>query len=226
MPQTKHKLLLVDDELSIRLVLSRILTELGHEVRTAEDGFTALKEIAAWQPDILLSDLNMPGMSGFELLSIVRRRLPEIYVIASSGAYTGTVVPRGIAADAFYEKATGMRALMALLETAQAQTGTPKRVDAALMPIWISRDALDPDGGPHLVINCPHCLRNSTQHCAETLLTIHETKCLYCEATIVYAMIRPMGRISTQTNQPGLGPVPVSMAERGRAVAKPLQRAG
>ena len=226
MPSAKQKLLLVDDEPSIRAVLSRILIEMGHEVRSAEDGFAALKEIAGWVPDILLSDLNMPGMSGFELLSVVRRRLPGIYVIASSGAYTGSVVPRGIAADAFYEKASGMRALMALLETAQALTGPPKRVNTAMMPIWISRDGTDPDGGPHLVINCPNCLRNSTQHCAETLLTIHETKCLYCAATIVYAMIRPMGQRSSQTNQPGLGPVPVVMATRARAVPKPLQRAG
>jgi CheY-like chemotaxis protein len=224
MPSAKHKLLLVDDEPSIRAVLSRILMEMGHEVRSAEDGFAALKEIESWVPDILLSDLNMPGMSGFELLSVVRRRLPGIYVIASSGAYSGEAVPRGIAADAFYEKTSGMRALMALLETAQAMTGPPKRVNTAMMPIWISRDATDADGGPHLVINCPNCLRNSTQHCAETLLTIHETTCLYCEATIVYAMIRPMGQRSAHTNQPGLGPVPV--AERGRSVAKPLQRAG
>jgi CheY-like chemotaxis protein len=226
MPSAKHKLLLVDDEPSIRDVLSRILTEMGHDVRSAEDGFAALKEIETWVPDILLSDLNMPGMSGFELLSVVRRRLPGIYVIASSGAYSGAAVPRGIAADAFYEKATGMRALMALLETAKTRSGPPKRVNPAMMPIWISRDAEDPDGGPHLVINCPNCLRNSTQECAETLLTIHETKCLYCAATIVYAMIRPMGRLSAHANQPGLGPVPAVVAARGRGGAKLLQRAG
>jgi CheY-like chemotaxis protein len=226
MLNAKHTLLLVDDEPEIRIVLTHILTELGHEVRTAEDGFSALKELRGWEPEILLSDLNMPGMSGFELLSVVRRRLPAIYVIASSGAYLGSAVPRGIAADAFYQKASGMDRLMELLETAKALDGPPQRVNTAMMPIWISRDALDADGGRHLVINCPHCLRNSTQHCVETLLTIHETKCLYCEATIVYAMIRPMGQRSAHTNQPGLGPMPVPVAERGRSVAKPLQRAG
>jgi CheY-like chemotaxis protein len=70
----EQKLLLVDDEPSIRRVLSAVLTEMGHEVRSAEDGFAALKEMHGWMPDILLSDLNMPGMSGFELLSVVRRR--------------------------------------------------------------------------------------------------------------------------------------------------------
>jgi len=56
------------------------------------------------------------------------------------------------------------------------------------------------------VINCPQCLRNSTQICADTLLTVHETQCLYCKATIYYAMIRPMDGRSSLKNQPGLGP--------------------
>jgi CheY-like chemotaxis protein len=206
MPSAKHKLLLVDDEPDIRMVLSAILTELGHEVRSAEDGFAALEAIHDWMPDVLLSDLNMPGMSGFELLSIVRRRLPEIYVIATSGAYSGKFVPPGVAADAFYEKATGMRTLLELLKTAQTMEQPPVRTNGATAPIWISRAECEPAGGPNLVVNCPYCMRNSTQRCAETLLTVHETQCLNCKATIYYAMIRPMDARSSQANQPGLGP--------------------
>ena len=51
-----------------RGVLSHVLSEMGYRVRTAEDGFSALAELRKEIPDILLSDLNMPGMSGFELL--------------------------------------------------------------------------------------------------------------------------------------------------------------
>jgi CheY-like chemotaxis protein len=206
MQTQRNKLLLVDDEPSLRRVLSAVLTQMGHEVRTAEDGFAALKEIHEWMPDILLSDLNMPGMSGFELLSVVRRRLPGIYVIATSGAYSGKNVPNGIAADSFYEKATGMRALLDLLEAARELQGPPKRTNGATAPIWISRAATEPAGGPHLVINCPQCLRNSTQRCADSLLTVHRTECLYCKASIFYAMIRPMDATSSQANLPGLGP--------------------
>ena len=206
MRDTRAKLLLVDDEPDIRMVLSAILTEMGHEVRSAADGFAALREIHDWMPDILLSDLNMPGMSGFELLSIVRRRLPGIYVIATSGAYSGETVPRGIAADAYYEKATGIRALLSLLDVAKERVAPLVRTNGATAPIWISRAASNPAGGPHLVINCPQCLRNSTQICADTLLTVHETQCLYCKATIYYAMIRPMDRRSSLQNMPGLGP--------------------
>ena len=206
MQNRRDKLLLVDDEPSIRRVLSAVLTQMGHEVRSAEDGFAALKEMHEWMPDILLSDLNMPGMSGFELLSVVRRRLPGIYVIATSGAYSGETVPHGIAADSFYEKATGMHSLLRLLDAARSQVGIPARRNGATAPIWISRTATDPAGGPHLVINCPQCLRNSTQRCADTLLTVHRTECLYCKASIYYAMIRPMDARSSLDNLPGLGP--------------------
>ncbi len=69
-------------------------------------------------PDIVLSDLNMPGMSGFDFLPIVRRRFPGIHLIAMSAAFTGNEVPPGVVADAFYPKATGLRDLLCIMKTA------------------------------------------------------------------------------------------------------------
>ena len=74
MPNAKVKLLVVDDDVSLLMLLSQIFTESGYSVRSAEDGFSALAEIRNEIPNIILSDLNMPGMSGFEFLSVVRRR--------------------------------------------------------------------------------------------------------------------------------------------------------
>jgi DNA-binding NarL/FixJ family response regulator len=68
-------------------------------------------------PDILLSDLNMPGMSGFELLSVVRRRYPAVLVIAMSGAFSGDQVPCGVTADAFFPKGSGVAILMRKIES-------------------------------------------------------------------------------------------------------------
>jgi CheY-like chemotaxis protein len=124
MPCTKEKLLIVDDERSIRESLSCVLTEIGYPIRTAEDGLSALIEIRKEIPDIILSDLNMPGMSGFEFLSVVRRRFPTIPVIAMSGAFADNEVPSGVTADAFYRKGSGVRSLLKIMESLTPPTRT------------------------------------------------------------------------------------------------------
>ena len=120
------KLLIVDDEPLIRASLSEVLAELGFSVRSAEDGFSALAEIRKDIPDILLSDLNMPDMSGFKLLSVVHRRFPSIRVIAMSGAFSGDEVPSGVAADAFYQKGCGVRSFLRII----GGLAQPKRLRA------------------------------------------------------------------------------------------------
>jgi CheY-like chemotaxis protein len=108
-------LLIVDDESSVRESLSLILTEIGYRVRSADDGVSALREIQNEIPELLLSDLNMPNMSGFELLSIVRRRFPGIQTIAMSGSFSGDEVPSGVAADGFYQKGSSIVALLRIM---------------------------------------------------------------------------------------------------------------
>ncbi len=82
MPVMPARILVVEDETSVRTSMSLVLAEVGYIVRNAEDGFSALCEIRRETPDIVLSDLNMPGMSGFELLSVVRQRFPATMVFA------------------------------------------------------------------------------------------------------------------------------------------------
>lgn len=116
------KLLIVDDEASIRASLSNIFMGRGYQVRSSADAFSALNEIERDVPDVLISDLNMPGMSGFELLSNVRRHFPEIQVIAMSGAFSGPEVPFAVAADAFYAKGrSGPDVLMAFVDAMRHQ---------------------------------------------------------------------------------------------------------
>ena len=69
--------------------MSLVLAQIGYLVRSAGDGFSALVELQKELPNILVSDLNMPGMNGFELLSVVRRRFPSVQTIAMSGAFSG-----------------------------------------------------------------------------------------------------------------------------------------
>jgi CheY-like chemotaxis protein len=96
--------LIVDDDHDLRDVFASLLADCGFRVRTAADGVSALVEMKSELPDVLVSDLEMPIMNGFELLSIVRSHFPVVGVIAMSGAYSSNEVPGGVAADAFYPK--------------------------------------------------------------------------------------------------------------------------
>ena len=191
MANAKAKLLIVDDEPTTRLLLTEIFANLGHPVRAAEDGFAALEEIRNEVPDILLSDLNMPRMSGFELLSVVRRKRPEIFVIASSGAFTGEEVPHGIAADAFHEKATGLRGLLETVSS--AATLEPVREGSSeSTPIWISPVRRDAMSEARVLISCQECLRSFSLSVGEADFLVHQTQCVYCESAIHYATVHPM----------------------------------
>jgi CheY-like chemotaxis protein len=118
MRDTKANLLIVDDEPSIRTSLCLLLEQLGYRVRAAEDGLSALMRIEEEIPDILLSDLQMPGMSGFELLGAVGFRFPGLRTIAMSGGFSGGEVPSGVIADAFFQKGSGVEKLLRMIESA------------------------------------------------------------------------------------------------------------
>src|SRR5277367_6793111 len=154
MSPKETRLLIVDDDALICESLSFILAESGHRIRSTADGFSALVELRKEIPDILLSDLNMPGMSGFELLSVVRRRFPAIRVIAMSGAFSGDAVQPGVAADAFYEKATTMHALLKTVK----EIADPDLVDLessrTAAPIWIQRYGDGPGEDASVTISC------------------------------------------------------------------------
>jgi CheY-like chemotaxis protein len=94
----------VDDDASIATMAKEILESQGYEVHFAVDGFDGLTKLKKSLPDVIISDLEMPHMSGFEFLSIVRKRFPRIPTIAISGAFSGRDIPESVLADAFFEK--------------------------------------------------------------------------------------------------------------------------
>jgi DNA-binding NtrC family response regulator len=73
--------LVVDDEPSARGALVDLLRDEGFTVRSAADGFKALGQIDDWTPDLLVTDVNMPGMDGNELMRKIRERVEGIGVI-------------------------------------------------------------------------------------------------------------------------------------------------
>jgi CheY-like chemotaxis protein len=78
------RVLLVDDDPLVLEVLSAVLAQSGFACRTALDGFEAIRSLLEAPSDIIISDLRMPNVSGFELLGIIRQRFPESAVIVIS----------------------------------------------------------------------------------------------------------------------------------------------
>jgi CheY-like chemotaxis protein len=184
----------VDDDALIRSSVEHVLTELGYSVSSSEDGFSALREMRSQIPNIILSDLNMPGMSGFELLSVVRRRFPAIQAIAMSGAFSGNEVPSGIAADAFYQKGSSIAALLQILRTLPQMKRRAAHPVSAEAPIWIQRGLPDACGEAYITIACPECLRTFPGVIGSSICQIRETICIYCRMPIHYAIVEPVER--------------------------------
>lgn len=189
---SRHRVLVVDDETSIRESTAMLLKSAGYDVHTAEHGFDALLQLASVLPDVIISDLNMPQMSGFEFLSVVRRRFPAIPVIAVSGAYDfGDQVPGGVIADAFYSKGRHhpeelLRAVAELIQTRKARAINHLRQSA---PVWIPRNGKDSNGVPFIVLTCTQCLRSfPLSVLQEDLHEIQETRCLFCTNPVRYVI--------------------------------------
>jgi CheY-like chemotaxis protein len=185
----KYKILVVDDEPSIRGSLAELLRRAGYEVAAAANGFDALLQLKHSVPDVIVSDLNMPQMSGFEFLSVVRRRFPQISVIASSGAYASRIVPTGVLADAFFAKgqhdtATPLSTVADLLRTTEEQASAHQKEPA---PVWIPRNGKDSNGIPYIVLTCTECLRSFPLNVTtEANPEVLETPCLFCSTTVKY----------------------------------------
>ena len=174
MPGEKVNLLIADDEPSIRRAFSEIFTEFGYNVRSAEDGFTALVAIRREIPDILLSDLNMPGVSGFELLTVVRDEFPTIQAIAMSGDYSGLDIPPGVCAAAFYEKGSRLDYLVEILEG----MAHPKRLSPLQLPG--PNNGHGSSGYAHISLTCPECSKVFSKDLDKTICPAHEAGCVYC----------------------------------------------
>lgn len=184
----KTRVLVAEDDPSVLQTVSMMLKASGYDVTTAADGFEALLQFEDQVPDLILSDLNMPAMSGFELLSVVRRRFPNVVAVATSGAYSSGSVPPGVIADAFYAK--GREDAGKLLEIiAEALRCGPIGHDKKTAPVWIPRNGKDHNGVPFVVLTCTECLRSfpfSVKH--EPSAEILKTPCIYCPHEVSYVI--------------------------------------
>jgi CheY-like chemotaxis protein len=197
-----HKLniLIVDDDAYVRETLAMVLATADYVTSTAKDGIDALVKFKASPSDILLCDLEMPRMSGFELLSVVRRRFPKIAVVAMSGLYDGDCVPDEVIADAFYAKGRSYPSRLFNI-VADAIRNSKVRVNARIRdsaPVWARYVGKDTNGMPCVVLSCKECLRSFLVRAeGDVSLAVKETQCVFCLSEIQFVIASSLSSPAT-----------------------------
>ncbi len=144
MNQPAIRVLIVDDEAAIRRALRPSLVELGFQVHEASRGEEALQLLHSTPVDVVLLDINMPGIGGIETLRRIRAlapRLPVLMVTVRDGEEE-KVEALELGADDYVTKPFSIRELIARIRTAHRRVHAPARVEDA--PIEIGEIRLTP----------------------------------------------------------------------------------
>lgn len=119
MSAKKKRILVVDDEPQITRVMRRSLMTHGYDVHSAADGEAALQTFGDWTPDLVITDLSMPNMSGLELCRRLRALSPlPILVLSVRGEERTKVEALDAGADDYVTKPFGMDELLARVRAA------------------------------------------------------------------------------------------------------------
>jgi DNA-binding response OmpR family regulator len=129
---TGQRILLVDDEPRIREVVANYLRRDGYSVQTAVDGATARRHLTEYKPDLVVLDLMLPAVSGFEVLAEIRRNgdLPVI-VLTARAEEADRVAGLELGADDYVVKPFSPRELVARVRTV-LRRATPKPVSGPI----------------------------------------------------------------------------------------------
>jgi putative two-component system response regulator len=146
-----EKILIVDDESGARAALEFLLRREGFEVRDAADGPSAIQECATFRPDLILLDIMMPGMDGFEVCRHIKAtpetRLTPVVLITGLTATEDRIMGINSGADDFLSKPIDLNELLArtrsLLRLKQ-YTDELENAEAVLFSLAHSIEARDP----------------------------------------------------------------------------------
>jgi DNA-binding NtrC family response regulator len=112
------RILVVDDETAARSALTELLREEGYEVQSAGDGFKALGRLDGWTPQIVITDLKMPGMDGIQLMEKLRERIADVSVVVMTafGTVESAVEAIQQGADDYLTKPLHLGQLLVVVE--------------------------------------------------------------------------------------------------------------
>jgi DNA-binding response OmpR family regulator len=119
------RVLVVDDEPMVREVLARYLSKEGFAVDVAEDGERALQRLADTEPDLVLLDLMLPKVDGYEVFRQLRERTTTpVIMLTARGEETDRVVGLELGADDYVTKPFSPREVVARVRAVLRRTGS------------------------------------------------------------------------------------------------------
>ena len=99
-----HRILIVDDEPNIVLALELLMKREGYEIHTVDDGQKALDAVREFRPDLIVLDIMMPKMDGYEVCQLIRAdaSLKDVYIIMLTAKGREVEKEKGMALGADY----------------------------------------------------------------------------------------------------------------------------
>ena len=130
----RSRILVVDDETQITRVLKTALSSQGYEVKSASDGESALNLALDWIPDLIVTDLSMPGMTGIELCRLVRERSQvPIIVLSVRGEEKTKIEALDAGADDYVTKPFSVSELLARVRANLRRVAATQESPAAVV---------------------------------------------------------------------------------------------
>ncbi len=149
----EYRMLLVEDDLALASMVSEFLTPHGFDIAIERRGDLAVERIKAEQPDVVILDVNLPGLDGFSVCRIVRDHFQgPILILTARGEESDEVVGLDAGADDYMAKPVRPRALLARLKTHLRKgpsSETPaRRIELGSLTVDASRRTVEVAGEP------------------------------------------------------------------------------
>lgn len=143
-PSPNHRILLIEDNADLADGLRYNLAREGYDVRVAPDGPSGLKQATQWKPDLVLLDLMLPGMSGYDVLQALRTagNAVPVIIVSARGEEADKVRGFRLDADQFVTKPVGLLELLERVRALLRRRGAIPAGDEA--PIQFGRVTIDP----------------------------------------------------------------------------------
>ena len=154
---SKPKILVIDDEKSVCDLIRAYLEPEGYQIYIANDGLSGLKAARAYNPDLIVLDIMLPGMDGIELLTHLRKE-SDAYVVmlTAKTEEVDKIIGLSVGADDYITKPFSPRELVARIKAALRRIYGPKgipsrkvlafkhiRIDAGSREVWLEEEPIE-----------------------------------------------------------------------------------